>query len=428
MKTLTSLVLVLICQTVFAQKNCGTSSYLDRVRAEYSATSFRNNLSFAAPQSSNSGTSSSELSSQTVINIPVVVHVLYNANANVTDEQIKSQIEALNRNFNKENEDFSKVPDVFASLAGVANIRFVLAKVDPDGRATNGITRTKSSRELWSNDDKMKMPSYGGVAPWDSKSYLNIWVCNLVPGLLGYSSAPGSPADKDGVVIKYNIFGTTAAGNFNMGRTAVHEVGHWLNLKHLWGDKECGSDEVDDTPQQRTYNQGTPTFPKMGMGCSASNPYGEMFMNFMDFTNDASMMMFTNGQVKRMRDLFNAGGIRESVRFSKALGEPWNNSPVATNNSGINTGTVAEPAPLVVIAAVKLYPNPAVEKITLSTTNENSITGKTYAVYAADGRIVTTGTISSNVFNLNISSLHRGIYFIRIGENADKQVLRFVKQ
>lgn len=428
MKTLTSLVLVLICQTVFAQKNCGTTSYLDRVRAEYSAASFRNNLSFAAPQSSNTGASTSELSSQTVITIPVVVHVLYNANANVTDEQIKSQIEALNRNFNKENEDFSKVPAVFASLAGVANIRFELAKVDPNGRATNGITRTKSPRELWSNDDKMKMPSYGGVAPWDSKSYLNIWVCNLVPGLLGYSSAPGSPADKDGVVIKYNIFGTTAGGNFNMGRTAVHEVGHWLNLKHLWGDKECGSDEVDDTPQQRTYNQGAPTFPKMGMGCSASNPYGEMFMNFMDFTNDASMMMFTNGQVKRMRDLFNAGGIRESIRFSKALGEPWNNSPVATNNSGTNTGTVTEPAPLVVIAAVKLYPNPAVERITLSTTNENSITGKTYAVYAADGRVVSTGTISSNVFNLNISSLHRGIYFIRIGETADKQVLRFVKQ
>jgi hypothetical protein len=101
---------------------------------------------------------------------------------------------------------------------------------------------------------------------------------------------------------------------------------------------------------------------------------------------------------------------------------------VATNNSGTNTGTVAEPAPLVVVAAVKLYPNPAVEKITLSATNESGIAGKTYAVYAADGRVVTRGTISSNVFNLNISFLHRGIYFIRIGENADKQVLRFVKQ
>jgi hypothetical protein len=430
MKTLTSLVvLVLFTQAVFAQKNCGTSAYLDRVRLEFQAPSFRDNLSFVAPQSSNTGTSSTELSSQTVITIPVVVHVLYNANANVTDEQIKSQIEALNRNFNKENEDFSKVPAVFASVAGVANIRFVLAKVDPNGRATTGITRTKSARELWTNDDKVKMAEYGGVTPWDTRSYLNIWVCNLIPGLLGYSSAPGSPADKDGVVIKFNIFGTSASGNFNLGRTAVHEVGHWLNLKHLWGDKECGSDEVDDTPQQKTYNQGTPSFPKMGMGCSASNPNGEMFMNFMDFTNDASMMMFTQGQVKRMRNLFNAGGIRESIRFSKALGEPWNNTPVAAGtNSGTNAGSVSQPAPMVVIAPVKLYPNPAVEKITIAATNEQNITGQTFAVYSADGRIVSTGTISANIFNLNISSLHRGIYFIRLGQNADKQVLRFVKQ
>jgi hypothetical protein len=270
----------------------------------------------------------------------------------------------------------------------------------------------------------MKMPDFGGVAAWDAKSYLNIWVCNLVPGLLGYSSAPGSPADKDGVVIMSRIFGTNTEGNFNMGRTTVHEVGHWLNLKHLWGDNECGSDEVDDTPQQKTYNLGTPAFPKMGTGCSASNPYGEMFMNFMDFTYDVSMMMFTNGQVLRMRELFNPGGIRESILFSKALGEPWNHSPVVANNNG----NVTEPAPLVAIDPVKLYPNPASEKISLSTPKENSITGKTYVVYASDGRVVSTGIISSNTFALNISSLHRGIYFIRIGESADKQVLRFVKQ
>jgi hypothetical protein len=359
-----------------------------------------------------------------VITIPVVVHVLFNSSVNVSDEQIKSQIDALNKNFNKENEDFSKVPAAFAGVAGVANFRFELAKVDPNGRATNGITRTKSARELWTNDDKVKNPAYGGVAPWDANSYLNIWVCNLVPGLLGYASAPGSPADKDGVVIKFSIFGTNASGNFNLGRTAVHEVGHWLNLKHLWGDKECGSDEVDDTPQQRTYNQGAPTFPKMGMGCSASNPHGEMFMNFMDFTNDASMMMFTKGQVKRMRALFGTGGVRESIRYSKALGQPWNNSPVASSTN--NTGTVTQPAPMVVVVSAKLYPNPAVNNITIS--SEQNISGKSFAVYAADGKIVTSGTISSNVFNLNITSLHRGIYFIKLGETADKQVLRFVKQ
>jgi hypothetical protein len=426
MKTLTSLVIVLVIfsQAIFAQKNCGTSEYLEKVRLEYPATSFKNSLLYSAPQSSNTGSSSSELSSETVITIPVVVHVLFNSSVNVTDEQIKSQIDALNRNFNKENEDFAKVPAVFAGVAGAANIRFELAKVDPDGRATTGITRTKSARELWTNDDKVKNPAYGGVAPWDANSYLNIWVCNLVPGLLGYSSAPGSPADKDGVVIKYNIFGTSNSGNYNMGRTAVHEVGHWLNLKHLWGDKECGSDEVDDTPQQRTYNQGSPSFPKMGMGCSAANPYGEMFMNFMDFTNDASMMMFTKGQVKRMRALFSTGGVRASIRYSKALGQPWNNSPVASTTN--NAGTVTKPAPMVEALSVKLYPNPAVSNITIS--SEQNIAGKSFAVYAADGKIVASGTVNSNVFNFNISSLHRGIYFIKLGEAADKQVLRFVKQ
>ncbi|HSF45913.1 MAG TPA: hypothetical protein VLA58_07865, partial [Chitinophagaceae bacterium] len=200
MKTLTSLVVVFVifAQAVFAQKNCGTSEYLDKVRMEFPATSLKNSLLFSAPQSSNTGSGSSELSSETVITIPVVVHVLFNSNANVSDEQIKSQIEALNKNFNKENADFAKVPAVFAGVAGVANIRFELAKVDPDGRATTGITRTKSARELWTNDDKVKNPAYGGVAPWDANSYLNIWVCNLIPGLLGYASAPGSPADKDG--------------------------------------------------------------------------------------------------------------------------------------------------------------------------------------------------------------------------------------
>ncbi len=371
-------------------------------------------------QSSNTGASS-----KTVITIPVVVHVLYSSTSNISDEQIKSQIDALNTNFNSENADIEKVPAVYKKLAGVANIRFVLAKVDPNGKATSGITRTKSVREMWSNDDKIKTAAYGGVAPWDTKSYLNIWVCNMIPGLLGYSSAPGSPADKDGVVIKMSIFGTGSTGSFNLGRTAVHEVGHWLNLKHLWGDKECGSDEVDDTPQQKTYNQGAPTFPKIGMGCSAANPYGDMFMNFMDFTNDASMMMFTQGQVSRMRALFNEGGIRSSILASKALGEPYNFTPAITVS---NIATVSTPAALVITASAKLFPNPATDKITLSATNEENITNRVYTMHSADGRTVSSGVVSSNNFNLNVSSLRRGIYFIKLGEGAGTQVLRFVKQ
>ena len=370
--------------------------------------------------------SSNGSSSETnVITIPVVVHVLYSASSNISDGQIVSQINALNTNFNGENADIEKVPAVFRKVAGVSNIRFVLAKVDPKGKATSGITRTKSAREMWSNDDKVKNPAFGGIAPWDPRSYLNIWVCNMIPGLLGYASAPGSPADKDGVVIKMGNFGASGAGSFGLGRTAVHEVGHWLNLKHLWGDKECGSDEVDDTPQQKTYNQGAPSFPRIGTGCSAANPYGDMFMNFMDFTNDASMMMFTQGQVKRMRVLFAEGGIRNSILSSKALGQPYFVTPAVTSG---NNEVVSVPAQVAAAASAKLFPNPATSRITISSEDEKSIAGSTFSIYAADGRVVSSGVITSNNFSLNISSFIRGIYFVKIGEDAGKQIIRFVKQ
>jgi hypothetical protein len=370
-------------------------------------------------------TPNASASEDKVITIPVVVHVLYSGSSTISDQQIISQINALNTNFNGENPDIEKVPAVFRKVAGVSNIRFVLAKVDPSGKATSGITRKKSAREMWSNDDKVKDPAFGGVAPWDASSYLNIWVCNMIPGLLGYASAPGSPAAKDGVVIKMSNFGANGSGSFGLGRTAVHEVGHWLNLKHLWGDKECGSDDVDDTPQQRTYNLGVPTFPRIGMGCSATNPHGEMFMNFMDFTNDAAMMMFTQGQVKRMRALFADGGLRRSLLSSKGLGEPYFVSPATAVSNNV---VVPAPAKVEAVASAKLFPNPATDRITISAENEQRIAGSTYSIFAADGRVVTSGLVTSNNFTLNISSFHRGIYFVKIGEDAGKQVIRFVKQ
>lgn len=421
MRTLYVFLLVLFCQNIEAQRLCGTQDYLQSLKQNTASLFLSQSPVFS--QSVNSGSTAAELSSQTVINIPVVVHVVYSdASGNISDAQIQSQIDALNKNFNRENEDFSKVPAVFAKLAGAANIRFTLARVDPNGKATNGITRTRSSRLMWSNDDKIKSAAYGGVTPWDSRSYLNIWVGNLIPGLLGYASAPGAAPEVDGVVIRWNVFGTIGvSGSFNLGRTAVHEVGHWLNLKHLWGDKECGSDEVDDTPQQRTYNQGVPSFPRIGTGCSAANPYGDMFMNFMDFTNDAAMMMFTQGQVTRMRSLFNGGGARSSLLASKALGQPYSTAPSLPANPttpGVNQPQAAS------LAIVKIYPNPATDRITLTSTGEQGISGNTYTLYTSDGKVVSTGIINGNVFNMNVSTLRRGLYFLRVGD----QMIRFVKQ
>jgi hypothetical protein len=352
------------------------------------------------------------------ITIPVVVHVLYNNDGNnISEAVINRQIEILNRDFNLGGDDASRIPSVFASRAGMANFRFQLAKVDPDGKASSGINRKKSAREFWANDDKIKDPAYGGIRPWDSKYYLNIWVGNLVPGLLGYSSAPGGPAEKDGVVIKAAVFGG-GSGSFSMGRTAVHEVGHWLNLKHLWGNGECGSDEVDDTPPQRKYNQGCPVFPRLNTSCSNVDPSGEMFMNFMDFTDDACMLMFTKGQVSRMRELFAAGGPRESILYSRALGQPWN-----TGSSAVVTTTSVD-VPGVSIA-VSIYPNPASSSITFSSKNSN-LAGTRYTLYAMDGRLVREGVLGSEQMSVSVSSLKPGLYFVKLA--GLEQALRFVKQ
>jgi hypothetical protein len=254
------------------------------------------------PVSTSFTSQSNSLSAERTITIPVVVHVVHNQPVeNITDIQIKSQIDALNADFSRTNNDFNKVPSVFAKVSANTNIRFELAKVDPMGRPTTGIIRKKSTRMMWTDDDKIKSVANGGSTTWDSRSYLNIWVCNTVPGLTGYATFPGADRTIDGIVVRYDAFGTTGkvVAPFNKGRTLTHEVGHWMGLKHLWGDQQCGDDGIQDTPKQRGGNSGDPVFPRV-TACNSSKE-GEMFMNFMDFTTDASMGMFKSftSSVKR---------------------------------------------------------------------------------------------------------------------------------
>ena len=235
--------------------------------------------------------------------IQVVVHVVFNDPAeNISDAQVESQIVVLNADYRAKNPDTSKVPSVWSGLVADTNIEFALATVDPDGNPTNGITRTSTTETSFGIDDKVKSASTGGQDPWPSDQYLNIWVCNLGDGLLGYAHFPGSPPETDGVVILHTAFGTvgTAAPPFHLGRTTTHEVGHWLNLFHIWGDtNDCsGSDLVDDTPPAQTPNFNTPTFPHISCG---NAPNGDMFVNYMDYVDDEAMFMFTQGQVERMQ-------------------------------------------------------------------------------------------------------------------------------
>lgn len=236
--------------------------------------------------------------------IPVVVHVVWRTpDENISQAQIDSQIEVLNEDFRKDNADVSTVPSVFEPLTADARLEFELAGTDPDGNPTDGVTRTQTEVDSFGSDDAVKASSSGGADPWPADDYLNIWVCRLGGGLLGYAQFPGGPAATDGVVITHTGFGTTgtAAAPFDLGRTTTHEIGHWLNLRHIWGDDAggcSGSDFVADTPNQAGSNVGTPTFPSISCG---NGPNGDMFMNYMDYVDDAVMVMFSTGQVTRMQ-------------------------------------------------------------------------------------------------------------------------------
>lgn len=237
-----------------------------------------------------------------LITIPVVVHiVLEEDEADISDEQVESQIEVLNRDYRAENADLGNVPAVWAGLVTDSNIQFALAKEDPDGASTSGITRAQTENGSFDVDDRVKAASTGGVDPWPTDRYLNLWVCDLGERLLGYAQFPNGPSATDGVVIHMRAFGTsgTAEEPFNGGRTATHEVGHYLGLRHIWGDKnDCsGDDLIADTPAAQRPNTGKPSFPHVT--CNNA-PSGDMFMNYMDYVDDDSMCMFTAAQVARM--------------------------------------------------------------------------------------------------------------------------------
>ncbi len=260
-----------------------------------------------------------------VVTIPVVVHVVYNtASQNISDAQIASQIAVMNADFRKLNADASLVPAAFAGLAADCEVQFCMAQRDPSGNATTGITRTSTTVTSFSTNDNMKRNANGGKDAWPTGSYLNIWVCNISGGILGYAQFPGGPTSTDGVVCNYTAFGTsgTAAAPFNKGRTATHEVGHWLNLNHIWGDDGTGctgTDNVGDTPNQGDENYGCPVFPQVS--CS-NGPNGDMFMNYMDYTDDACMYMFTAGQKARMQATLVSGGARASLATSLGCQAP----------------------------------------------------------------------------------------------------------
>jgi gliding motility-associated-like protein len=249
--------------------------------------------------------------------VQVVVHVIHNGEpigtgTNIPGSQIKSQLKVLNNDFNRLNADSVNTPAEFKSLAGKMNIEFVLAATSPSGQLDSGIVRVRGTKPNWKITDNVELKS---LSYWPAENYLNIWVCDLVD-YSAYTQFPESTlaglnntlANRltDGMVIWYKAFGSSKDGNFNLdpslslGRSVTHEMGHFFGLRHIWGDTtNCeGTDYVADTPPQNQTN-GCPSYPQKD--CPLDNPASKMFQNFLDYSDDVCMNIFTHGQMERMK-------------------------------------------------------------------------------------------------------------------------------
>ncbi|SEW44671.1 Por secretion system C-terminal sorting domain-containing protein [Chitinophaga sp. YR573] len=316
LQTLTLRNFTLFILTIFyvlpaiAQRNCGTeTSILQQIQANPALLQVRQAKEASLREATLRMKQMKALAktSYSTVTIPVVVHIVLKNPANVTDAQVLSQIATLNEDYIAGNADMSQLPAAWQPLVGNSSLQFCLAQRTPDGNPTDGIDRVTTTKNSFSIDNAaqaVKFASTGGADIWDNTRYLNIWVCDLSGDYLGVATFPGLyPANQEGVAVDYVAFGSTgtATSPYNKGRTAVHEIGHYFTLRHTWGDESaCAADDgIDDTPLQGTNTYGCPVFPKKDQ-CSVDSP-GIMFNNYMDYSDDACMLLFTSEQVDRMR-------------------------------------------------------------------------------------------------------------------------------
>ena len=245
--------------------------------------------------------------------IPVVFHVIHQyGSENISRAQCLDQLRVLNEDFRRKNADTVNTPTPYKPLGADANIEFRIAKKDPNGNCTDGVNRVYSPL-TYSARDNVKSLIY-----WPSNKYLNIWVVGYITSssstgsgyVVGFAQFPGGQASTDGVVVRHDFLGNIGTAAGERGRTATHEVGHWLNLRHIWGDATCGNDQVSDTPTQYEANQSNcPTFPHItncGNAPIFNGPNGDMFTNYMDYTSASCQNMFSLGQSTRMNAAINS--------------------------------------------------------------------------------------------------------------------------
>jgi hypothetical protein len=348
-----------------------------------------------------------DLSGRAVETIPVVVHLVYKTSSQeLSDAQIQSQIDVLNEDYSGTNPDVGGVPGVWTNLVANTEIQFALATCDPDGYHTNGITRTETTISNWNGSDNVKFTHLGGHNAWPADDYLNIWVCNIGGGLLGFAYQPGVNDNIDGVVIGWQYFGyDSQSSTYDLGRTATHEIGHYFNLDHLWGpggvNSDCNaSDFVSDTPVQEEPNYGcNNSFPHVS--CN-NGPNGDMFNNYMDYGNDDCLIFFSNGQKSRMLSALN--GPRSLLKSSNGL----NSCPVGIEDH-------------ILESSLQIYPNPSSQYINIQSDQADNILSQIRILDMAGREILVQPNIRLGyaAIQLDVSELSKGTYVLEISSENE---------
>lgn len=370
------------------------------------------------------------ISTRSVVKIPVVVHVVWkNAVENISDAQIQSQIDVLNQDFRKKNADFKDIPGGFKTVAADCEIEFCLTQKDTLGRPSSGITRRQTSIDnigisFSNNRLRVYYQDLGGTHNWQPDSFLNIWVCNMGT-ILGFTTPLKQALVKrseDGLIVDYRSFGTIGAAlsntQHNKGRTTTHEIGHYFNLLHIWGnDDTCNDDDlVSDTPLQAAANLGCPPFPQISCGI------GNMFMNFMDYTDDNCMGLFTVGQKARMLatlNEFRAGLLRGGIC-----------EPTHTQDIDFQWLIYPNPAKDFIFLKIKKEALSNDNTITITHNMGNVVVSKKLSDFEKDNVHTVQGTpYGEEGVKIPISGLSGGMYFIslRVSNQVFTQKIAIVR-
>lgn len=342
-----------------------------------------------------------------VVNIPVVVHVVYNSSEeNISDEQVFSQLEVLNEDFNASNGEIENiVPAIFLPLVGDVGFHFCLASKDPDGNATTGITRTQTDNNIGiAGTTAIHYTAQGGHDAWPIDKYLNIWVAKFAGGIGGVATFPGEGLDlEQGIQISYKQFGTTgtaASPPYNLGRTATHEIGHYFNLEHVWGPNQnscCTEDDgVLDTPDScEDYLHECPS----GTTFSCLTP--DMWMNFMNYTDDACMAMFTKGQKQRMYEALE--NFRPGLLTSDGC-----------QTVGVEDGGLAIEDELVVLG------NPTKGQVSFKVETEKTGMWEICFFNMLGQTVFSQKTVAVQLESLRCEALPRGVYLLVASQNQTR--------